>query len=85
MLASESTWTGLEGPQAVSTWIREQEPPALEGKLWPHDSTLRFNFPWKDEDEFVLGWVEAMIPAPMRNFDAVFSRSRGDPAGCNLF
>jgi hypothetical protein len=76
VLGSESAWAGLEGPeavQAVNAWIREQEAPALEGKLRPHDSTLRFDLPWKDEDEFGFGWVGAMIPSMMRNFNAVFS------------
>jgi hypothetical protein len=85
VLGSESAWAGMEGSeavQAVSAWIKDQAP---EGKHRPLDPALGFEFPWKDEeDDFGLGWVGAMIPGMMKNFDAVFSRSRGNPAGCVL-
>ncbi|KAI9437059.1 hypothetical protein BJY52DRAFT_1230261 [Lactarius psammicola] len=89
VLGSESAWAGMEGTdavQAVSAWIREQEAPeAPEGKRWPQDRALGLDFPWKsEEDDFGLGWVGAMVPAMMRNFDAIFSRSRGNPASCVL-
>ena len=86
ILGSESAWAGMEGTeavQAVSAWIREQEEP--EGRRWPQDPALCLDFPWKNEEyDFRLGWVGAMVPAMMRSFDAVFSRSRGNPASCVL-
>jgi serine/threonine protein phosphatase PrpC len=88
VLGSESVWAGLEGleaVQAVSAWIREQDVPAPEGKHRTLDPALGFEFPWKDEeDDFGLDWVGGMIPAMMRNFEDMFSRSRGNPAGCLL-
>jgi hypothetical protein len=88
VLGSESVWAGLEGLEAVlvvSAWIREQDAPAPEGRHRTLDPALGFNFPWKDdEDDFGLGWVSTMIPAIMRSFDDMFSRSRGNPAGCVL-
>ncbi|KAI9436243.1 hypothetical protein H4582DRAFT_1965290 [Lactarius indigo] len=83
VLGSESAWAGMEGTeavQAVSTWIREQEEPAPGGRR--QGPTFGHGFPWENEedDDFGLGWVGAMVPAMMRNFDAVFSRSQGNPA-----
>jgi hypothetical protein len=64
-------------------WIREQKALAPEGRHRTLDPALGFDIPWKgEEDDFGLGRVWAMIPALMRNFDAVFSRSRGNPASC---
>lgn len=88
VLGSEGTWAGVEGTeavQAVSEWIRVQEEPAPEGGRRPQDPILSLDFPRKDEgDDFGLGWVGAMIPAMMDNFDAMFSRYRGNPASCIL-
>ncbi|KAH8992176.1 hypothetical protein EDB92DRAFT_1858359 [Lactarius akahatsu] len=88
MLGSESAWSGMEGSEAVravGAWIREQDGPAPEGRLWPRDPALGFDFPRKyEEDDFGLGWVGAMVPAMMRNFDTVFSPYRGNPASCVL-
>ena len=88
VLGSESAWTGMEGSeavQAVSAWMRDQEKPAREGRRWPQDPALGLDFPWKnEEDDLGLGWVGAMIPAMMRNLDAMFSHSRGNPASCVL-
>jgi hypothetical protein len=85
VIGSESAWVGMEGPeavQAVSAWIREQEEPAVpEGRRLPQNPAFDLDFPWKnEEDDFGLGWVGAVIPAMMRNFDAMFSRPRGNPA-----
>ena len=47
VLGSESAWAGLEGSeamQAVNTWIREQEAPALKGRHRFRES-LSFNLP----------------------------------------
>ncbi|KAH8990008.1 hypothetical protein EDB86DRAFT_2831311 [Lactarius hatsudake] len=88
VLGSESAWSGMEGSdavRAVGAWIREQDGPAPEGRLWPQDPALDFDFPRKyEEDDFGLGWVGAMVPALMRNFDSMFSRYRGNPASCVL-
>jgi hypothetical protein len=81
VLGSEGAWAGMGGTeavQAVSTWIGEQEERAPEGRRWPQDPVLGLDFP--EEDDLGLGWVGAMIPAMMRNFDAIFPRSRGNPA-----
>ena len=81
VLGSEGAWAGMEGTeavQAVSAWIREQEEPAPEGRRRPQDPVLSVDFP--EEDVFGFGWVGAMIPVMMRNFDAMFPRSRGNPA-----
>ncbi|KAH8990006.1 hypothetical protein EDB86DRAFT_3104202 [Lactarius hatsudake] len=87
-LGSESAWSGTEGSEAVravGAWIEEQDGPAPEGRLWPQDPALDFDFPRKyEEDDFGLGWVGAMVPALMRNFDSMFSRYRGNPASCVL-
>ena len=88
VIGSESAWASMDGPeavQAVSAWIREQEEPVVresEGRRWPQDpSALDLDFPWKnEEDDFGLGWVGAVIPAMMRNFDAMFASPRGNPA-----
>lgn len=88
VIGSESAWTGMEGSeavQAVSAWRRDQEEPAPESGRWPQDLALGIDFPWKNkEDDLGLGWVGAMIPAMMRNFDTMFSHSRGNPASCVL-
>jgi hypothetical protein len=85
VLGSESAWANMEGRQAVqavSAWIKDQEKPAPEGSYRTLDPALGFSFPWKDEeDELGMGWVGTMIPAMMRNFDDIFSRSRGNLAG----
>ncbi|KAF8259969.1 hypothetical protein EI94DRAFT_1812370 [Lactarius quietus] len=65
VLGSESVWAGMEGQEAVRAV----------------DPALGLDIPWKnEEDDFGLGWVGAMVPAMMRDFDAMFSRSRGNPA-----
>ena len=87
VLGSESTWAGLEGSeavQAVSMCIREQDMPVPEGRFRTLDPVLGLDIPWKDEDGLGLGWVGAMIPAMMRDFNDMFSRPRGNPAGCVL-
>ncbi|KAH9019167.1 hypothetical protein EDB85DRAFT_582561 [Lactarius pseudohatsudake] len=88
VLGSESAWSGMESSEAVravGAWIREQDGPAPEGRLWPQDPALDFDSPRKyEEDDFGLGWVGAMVPAMMRNFDTVFSPYRGNPASCVL-
>ncbi|KAH9069357.1 hypothetical protein EDB83DRAFT_2314394 [Lactarius deliciosus] len=88
VLGSESAWSGMEGSEAVravGAWIREQDGPAPEGRLWPQDPARGFDFPRKyEEDDFGLGWVGAMVPTMMMNFDSMFSRYRGNPASCVL-
>ncbi|KAH9053730.1 hypothetical protein EDB87DRAFT_1649949 [Lactarius vividus] len=88
VLGSESTWSGMEGPEAVravGAWIREQEEPGPEGRVWSQDPAIGFDFPREyDEDDFGLGCVGAMVPAMMRDFDTMFSRYRGNPASCVL-
>ncbi|KAH9019165.1 hypothetical protein EDB85DRAFT_2153982 [Lactarius pseudohatsudake] len=45
-----------EAVRAVGAWIREQDGPAPEGRLWPQDPALDFDFPRKyEEDDFGLG------------------------------
>jgi hypothetical protein len=66
----------------VSAWIREQEELAPDGRRRPQDHVLSLDFP--EQDNFALGWVGAMLPEMMRNFHAMFSRSRGNPATCVL-
>ncbi len=92
VLGSESAWDGMDGTeavQAVSAWVKEQEEPASERasrerRRWPHV----FDFPreHEEDDGFGLGsgWVGAMIPVVMRDFDAMVGRSRGNPASCVL-
>ena len=66
----------------MSACIRGQDAPISEGR-----HRTAFDVLWKDdeEDDFGLGWVGAVIPAMMRDFDEVFSwRSRGNLAGCVL-
>lgn len=85
VLGSESAWAGMEGTaavQAVGAWIDKREEPAPNGRRWPQGPALSLDFLWNDEedDDFGLGWADARIPAMMRDFDAMFSRFRGNPA-----